>query len=297
MLFSILLLAAVGYCFDLNSKTNVAVYWGQNSAGTQTRLSDYCTSDVDIVLLSFLNDYPSPLQLNFANQCLDSFASGLLKCDKIGEDIKYCQDQGKVVLLSLGGAVGTYGFSSDSEGTAFADTLWNKFGGGSDDERPFGDAIVDGFDFDLENHIQTGTAALGNALKEKFSQDTSKTYYLSAAPQCPYPDASVGEVMENVELDFAFIQFYNNYCSLGPSFNYDTWQDYAATAPNTNIKLFIGQPAAPSAAGSGYNDPETVAQYVDQVKNSSNFGGISLWDASQEVTNGNYASKMKEALA
>ena len=70
--------------------------------------------------------------------------SALLKCDSIGDDIKTCQDAGKAVTLSLGGATGVVGFTSDSEAEEFADTVWNVFLGGSSDTRPFGDAILDG---------------------------------------------------------------------------------------------------------------------------------------------------------
>ena len=62
------------------------------------------------------------------------------------QDIKTCQDAGKIVLLSLGGAIGDYGFSSSSEAETFATTLWNLFGGGTSSTRPFGSSIVDGFD-------------------------------------------------------------------------------------------------------------------------------------------------------
>lgn len=64
-------------------------------------------------------------------------------------DIKTCQAAGKVVLLSLGGSIGTYGFSSSSQATTFATTLWNLFGGGSSSTRPFGSAVVDGFDLGI----------------------------------------------------------------------------------------------------------------------------------------------------
>lgn len=297
----LLSLALSGFCFDIDSKSNVAVYWGQNSGGGQERLATYCDSDdVDIFLLSFLYSFPNNLQLDFANMCWDTFPSGLKKCDSIGEDISYCQKKGKLVLLSMGGAVGNYGFSSDSEATKFSQTLWNKFGGGSDDERPFGDAIVDGFDFDFEQNQQTGGAALGKGLRSQFSKDSSRKYYLAAAPQCPYPDASVGNIMEEVDLDFAFIQFYNNYCNLGPNFNWDTWQDYAEnTSPNKDIKMFIGQPGGVTGAGSGFNPMSTVSKYISQVEGSKNFGGISLWDASQAFKNNGgetYVAQLKKAL-
>lgn len=286
--------------FNINAD-NVAVYWGQNSQGSQTRLRNYCTSDVDIVLLSFLYQFPNNLQLNFANMCSDTFSDGLLKCDDIAADIEYCQQQGKIVLLSMGGASGAYGFTSDSQATAFSQTLWNKFGGGSDNERPFGNAVVDGFDFDIETNNQVGYSALATGLRKQFAKDTSKKYYLSAAPQCPYPDASVGQLLENVPIDFAFIQFYNNYCALGSNFNWDTWQDYATnTSPNKNIKLFLGQPGGRTGAGSGYNSASVVKTFVNEIKLTPNFGGIMLWDASQatsNVENGvTYLHEMKQIL-
>lgn len=61
--------------------------------------------------------------------------------------------------MSLGGADGIYGFSNDANGEAFADTLWNLFGAGSNSTRPFGDAVVDGFDLDIEGGGGTGYAA------------------------------------------------------------------------------------------------------------------------------------------
>lgn len=62
----------------------------------------------------------------------------------MGTDIKACQAKGKIVTISMGGAGGSVGFSSDSQGQAFADTVWNTFLGGSSSTRPFGDAVLDG---------------------------------------------------------------------------------------------------------------------------------------------------------
>ncbi|CUM56752.1 uncharacterized protein AC631_05107 [Debaryomyces fabryi] len=285
----LVLLVKIVSALDVGSSSNVAVYWGQNSGGSQERLSTYCESDsVDIVLLSFLNNFPNDFNLNFANQCGMTFEDGVLHCSAIGEDIKTCQAAGKTVLLSLGGGVGNYGFTSDAEAVDFASTLWNKFGAGTnDDERPFDDAVVDGFDFDIENNNQVGYVALANELRTLFNQDSSKSYYLSASPQCPYPDQSVGDLLSNANLDFAFIQFYNNYCSLDQSeFNWNTWSDFAKSAPNDNIKLFVGLPGAP-ASGSGYVDAETVASTIDDIKCDQALGGISLWDASSAFANVN----------
>lgn|SRR5947207_11474519 len=62
------------------------------------------------------------------------------------QDINTCQDAGKIVLLSLGGAVGDYGFSSSSEAETFAAMLWDIFGEGTSSTRPFDSSTVDGFD-------------------------------------------------------------------------------------------------------------------------------------------------------
>ena len=68
----------------------------------------------------------------------------------VSSDIATCQNLGKIVLLSLGGAVGTYGFSSSAQAASFATTLWNAFGEGWGSIRPFGWVTVDGFDLGIK---------------------------------------------------------------------------------------------------------------------------------------------------
>ncbi|CAK9441670.1 uncharacterized protein LODBEIA_P55380 [Lodderomyces beijingensis] len=283
------------------SGNQVALYWGQNGAGGQERLSYYCQdAGVDIVLLSFLNDFPDPTNVNFANQCGNQYPSGLLHCSQIGEDIKTCQASGKKVLLSLGGAAGTYGFNTPADGAAYADVLWNKFGAGTEDsERPFDDAVVDGFDFDIELGSDVGYPELAQALRSKFRRQSAKSYYLSASPQCPYPDSKVGALMAQEQLDYAFIQFYNNYCSANGDFNYDTWANYAAGAPNPNIELFVGLPSTGNI--DGYVDADKVGEIVQEISCNRNFAGISLWDASGAWLNANnegqnFVAQVKDQL-
>ena len=48
------------------------------------------------------------------------------------------------------------------------------------------------FEFtDNEDKDQTGYVALVKALRTQFATDKTKQYYISAAPQCPLPDASI----------------------------------------------------------------------------------------------------------
>lgn len=53
-----------------------------------------------------------------------------------------------------------------------------------------------------------------------------------------------------------------------------TW---AATAPNPNVKIFLGVPASPKAAGSGYQTFSQLTAVIDSIKNSPAFGGVMMY--------------------
>ena len=300
-----LLTAAAVTALSITANSNVAVYWGQNSAGgksSQSRLADYCDDDsTDIILLSFLHIYYGTgglPEVNFASACDDGTVfegTGLLQCPTIAEDIVTCQNKGKIVLLSMGGASGTYGFSSTTEGTEFADTLWNLFLGGTSETRPFGDAVLDGFDLDTEGGSDIGYTEFVNRLREHFDADSSKSYYVSAAPQCVIPDIYLNSVITSAKIDFLFVQFYNNYCGMqawetnnaNSVFNYAAWDELVKSSPNPSAKIYLGVPASESASGTGYKPIATVleaANYLQQTY-STTFGGIMMWDASQAWAN------------
>lgn len=296
---------AVNAGFDKNSNDNIVLYWGQASAGSEKSLGDYCDQTAgDIYVVSFLDSFGTSETSLTISSCKGGTVDGssLSHCPDVGKDIKKCQQAGKKVLLSLGGAAGSYGFSGDQDGEKFADELWDMFGGGKGDQRPFDDAVVDGFDLDIENNNQKGYVAMVKKLRQHYKSDSSKEYYVSAAPQCVFPDQNVGEALENSEIDFAFVQFYNNPCAVGKSgFNYDTWKDFAENkSPNKDIKLFLGLPGSSSAASSGYVDPDEVSKALSKIESDSHFGGIMMWDASQAFTNqvnGNsYAASMQSIL-
>jgi chitinase len=59
----------------------------------------------------------------------------------------------------------------------------------------------------------------------------------------------------------------------------DNWAK--TVSPNKDIKVYIGAPASPLAASSGYVDVDTLASYALNTRDQfSSFGGIMLWDAS-----------------
>lgn len=124
--------------------------------------------------------------------------------------------------MSIGGGVPTnYYLEDDAHATYFADFLWKAFGPKQDADfpRPFGDAVVDGFDFDIESLITSATSAddqseyyagmINHMKNDLFVQDDAKSYYISGAPQCVFPDVHLDYAFKNSWFDFIFVQLYN----------------------------------------------------------------------------------------
>jgi hypothetical protein len=65
---------------------------------------------------------------------------------------------------------------------------------------------------------------LMSTLRTLFITDPMRPYFLSAAPQCPRPDASIPLTAMQTQTDFVFVQFYNN-----PSCDLDTGSAFLAS--------------------------------------------------------------------
>lgn len=119
-------------------------------------------------------------------------------------------------MLSLGGGSASAAYiATDASAVQFADFLWGAFGPVTDDwianskPRPFGDAVVDGFDFDIESlaadiptAIDNGYAAMANEFRRLFGLCPTQTFYLSAAPQCILPDGHLADAISKAVFDF-----------------------------------------------------------------------------------------------
>ncbi|KAI0787351.1 glycoside hydrolase [Fomes fomentarius] len=305
--------------FDINRKDNVVVYWGQNSYGAthendpanwQKNLATYCQDDtIDVIPVAFLNVFfstgglPSLDLSNICNANDKSVFPGtrLPDCSFLAQDIQTCQSKGKIILLSLGGATGATTFSSAAQATAFGDTLWNLFFAGSSSTRPFGSAVLDGIDIDVEGGPGTQYwDSMINRLRT-LASGAGRKIYVTAAPQCPYPDAYQQTVLNAVAIDAVFPQFYNNYCSLTNypgQFDFNQWDTWARTVSvSKNTKVYIGALASATAGGSGYVDPTTLINIALAARSQySSFGGVMLWDASQAWNNGRIDSQVKNAI-
>ncbi|KAJ3569310.1 hypothetical protein NPX13_g6128 [Xylaria arbuscula] len=301
------------------------VYWGQNGGGTieNNDLSAYCTEDagIDIIVLSFLYQWGNGNTIpggTVGQSCFISTSGEGQNCDDLSSAITTCQGNGVQIILSLGGASGSYSLSSSDEAKTIGEYLWNAYGksGNTDVQRPFGDAFVNGFDFDLEsNNGNEYYPDMISTLREKFAEDSDNTYYITGAPQCPIPEPNMGVIIDSAQFDYIWPQFYNNNnytypCALpingNADFNYDGWLEYTAGTPSKDAKIFVGVPAAPLGANGSptgetyYATPDQLAEIIEGVKDESRFGGIMMWSAgfsdSNVIDSCNYAQQARSIL-
>ncbi|XVF12599.1 hypothetical protein REPUB_Repub08aG0132800 [Reevesia pubescens] len=93
--------------------------------------------------------------------------------------------------------------------------------------------------------------------------------------------------------DYVWIQFYNNppcqYTSGNTNNLVNSWNRWTSSI---NVgKIFLGLPAAPVTAGSGYIPPNVLtSQIISVIKSSAKYGGVMLWSKFYDDRNGYSAS-------
>lgn len=103
----------------------------------------------------------------------------------------------------------------------------------------------------------------------------------------------MGQALSSGLFDYVWMQFYNNYCEYKGNAaelkaTWDTW-----TSNVTATGFFLGLPAAPSAASSGYIPADVlISQVLPLVKNTSKYGGVMLWSKYYDDLTG-YSSSIK----
>lgn len=240
----------------------------------QANLSHFCATSqgIDIIPLSFLSQFGAPFPpgggFGDCNITVPQSAQISPACEQVARDIEYCQSQNKLILLSLGGASGNYGLSNQSDAEALAVDIWSMYGPlqkGYTGPRPLGNTVLDGFDLDIENNVGAyNYVFLIWKLRELFATDKSRQYFISGAPQCVVPDASMGDMIFNSPFDYLFIQYYNTpTCSArgeisgfppadgrNQYFTFDAWREVTRVSFSQSIqsKLLIGLPGSSDAA-------------------------------------------------
>lgn len=133
-----------------------------------------------------------------------------------------------------------------------------------------------------------------STLRKCYQTDTSKSYYLSAAPQCPFPDAS--DPMGLLLLcDFVFVQFYNNApCEIGSAgfaASVNTWSRALLNSTTAvTPRLYVGAPAFAAGGESAYakiGSAEGMLGIANSVERMGlpNFGGVMFWDGPEGLLN------------
>ncbi|KAL8062801.1 hypothetical protein ABFX02_02G170800 [Erythranthe guttata] len=269
----------------------ISIYWGQN--GNEGSLAETCsTGNYQYVVLAFLSSFGNGKKpmLNLAGHC-DPYSNG---CTVLSSDIESCQEKGIKILLSIGGGAGGYSLASSEEARQLATYLWNNFLAGKSPNRPLGEAVLDGIDFDIEGGTGQHYGELASYLSS-YSKRGDKKVYLSAAPQCPYPDAWIGGALKTGLFDYVWVQFYNNppcqYTTGDVSDLENSWKIWTSSVPAT--KIFLGLPAAPSAAGSGYIPAsDLISKVLPAIKGAEKYGGVMLWSKYYDDETG-YSSSIK----
>lgn len=105
----ILILMIIAVFFSGSNAGVISVYWGQNS--NEGSLADACgTGNYGIVNIAFLSTFGNGQtpSLNLAGHCDPASNT----CTGLSTDINACQSQGIKVMLSIGGASGSYFLAS-----------------------------------------------------------------------------------------------------------------------------------------------------------------------------------------
>lgn len=175
---------------------------------------------------------------------------------------------------------------------------------------------MDGFDLDFERPTSDMTthlpnvAAFAGQLRKLMNADKTKTWLLTAAPQCYSPDY-MQLAFQTVSFDALFIQFYNNHCSASTwvkganqnvpsqSFNLGYWQSWSQSSANLNknVKLFVGMLGSSiDTTQTGYASAWRAGQLIADAKRFPNFAGAMLWSAAMATAQPSYVTAIKTAL-
>ncbi|CAL0333313.1 unnamed protein product [Lupinus luteus] len=310
----LLLLAFLTLSFIMNSATaaecagsgDVSVYWGQHSDdATEGTLEEACDSGIyNILIISTLIVYDNGNKptLNLANHC-----GSVNSCSKLEGPIKHCQDLGIKVFLSIG---------LDESSTKTRTPKATKDDGDSI-VAPSEDVSKNLADYILENYLSGNHGPLGNVsldgidlgdvadsehlkwdelVKAINGSTTERKIYLSASPECVYPDYYLGTAIRTGLFDYIWVEFYYQnpciYSSGSAEDLIEQWKVWTSDVPNS--KIFLGLTATNTIAG--YIEPHALkSDVLPFVKEASNYGGIMIWDRYHDRNSG-YSEQIKDSV-
>ncbi|KAG4927092.1 hypothetical protein AAZX31_19G068800 [Glycine max] len=278
--------------FAKSDAGSLVVYWGQNAGEGQ--LTKTCKTGLfHIVNIAFLSTFGngSQPQINLAGHCSPASKG----CKRLGKDIKNCQRRGIKVMLSIGGGTNTYSLSSPDDARQVADYIWDNFLGGKSNSRPFGNAILDGVDFNIESG-ELHYAALAYRLHDHYA-GSKKKFYLTASPQCSFQNNLLHGALTTGLFDHVWIQFYNNpqceFTSKDPTGFKSAWNQWT-TSINAG-KFFVGLPSSHAAARTGFVSSHALINNLLPIVRSPKYGGVMLWDRYHDLQS-RYSGKISGSV-
>ena len=316
----------------LAGHSNIAVYWGEEELDLPLRAvcADPAYSVINVAFVYNIGGPYNPTLSLDNGQCTDPpIGAAQLNCTTVGQAITDCQRKyGKTVMLTLGGADGMYGFYSAQDAIERAGQMWRWYLGGQpsaeEPPRPFGSAVFDGLDLDLEGQqgISGWQVSRGPNITywinftdtvRALGASSGRYVYFSGAPQCPFQDETMGPdsnftavptVLSHSFFDWLNIQYYNNAPICGVSVpstfhdNFLTWVAGVASpsSPNPSLRLLIGLLGS-GAAGGGYVNVSTLQSVVAGIASHSAFAGCMVWEEGEINGTGNvYQTQLKKML-
>ncbi|KAE8775553.1 xylanase inhibitor protein 1-like [Hordeum vulgare] len=212
----------------------------------------------------------------------------------IGADIKHCRAKGIVVLLSIGGGGTQYSLPSSQSAADVADNLWNAhLGGGRPGVfRPFGDAVVDGIDFFIDQGAPDHYDELARRLSGyNRHYRGAPGVRLTATPRCVCPDWRVQRALDTGLFERIHLRFFGedrcSYNRVHKDGVMAQWTKWTARYPRS--KVYIGLPAGGERAGEerqGRPHVDELRPYAQREAGGELRRGHALGQVSSEESKG-----------
>jgi chitinase len=250
-------------------------YWHNfvNAAGA-LRLGDV-PAEYDLIAVAFGEATGTPGEVAFAVDPGLSDALGGYGNDDLKADIEALHDQGRQVILSVGGERGQVSVGDAIAAANFADSVFGLM-------EQYG---FDGVDIDLENGLQPEFMA--QALRS-LSEKAGPGLVITMAPQTVDMQSTQGSYFQlalKIQdiLTVVHMQYYNSGSMLGcdqqvySQGSLDFLTALACIQLEGGLRpdqVALGLPAGPGAAGGGVIEPGVVNDALDCLATASRCGGF-----------------------
>ncbi|MFW6694806.1 chitinase [Streptomyces sp. MAR4 CNX-425] len=278
-------------------KHAVTGYWQNFDNGATVQTIREVQNQYDIIAVAFADATTTPGAVTFN---LDSAGLGGYTVPQFKQDIAAKQQDGKSVIISVGGEKGRVSVGSSAAAANFADSVYALM-------QEYG---FDGVDIDLENGLNP--TYMTEALR-RLSQLAGPDLVITMAPQTIDMQSTAGSYFQtalNIKdiLTVVNMQYYNSGTMLGcdggvyaqGTINFLTAlaciQLEGGLAPS---QVGLGLPASTRAAGGGYTSPAVVNNALDCLTRGTNCGsfkpprtypdlrGAMTWSTNWDATAGN----------